>query len=65
VISDDARFIYALNPLVGVLDGFRWATVGGAAPEASDLVSLISGSVLLVTGLVYFRRTERLLADVI
>lgn len=60
------RLIYALNPMVGVIDGFRWALLGqGSFPGG---VILVSGSVTLVTllaGLLYFKQTERTFADVI
>ena len=54
---------YALNPMVGVVDGFRWALVGGTPPGATSLVSLGVVMALLVGGLIYFRRTERTFAD--
>lgn len=58
--------LYALNPMVGVITGFRWALLGGEPPPLS--VTLVSVGVLLTLlygGLLYFRRTERVLADVI
>lgn len=57
------RFLFAANPVVGVLDGFRWAAIGGPAPGVEDLVSLAVGLVVLVTGFAYFRHVERRLAD--
>ena len=63
LVEDGWRFLFSANPMVGVIDGFRWATVDGPAPGAEDLVSLAVCIVLLVTGAVYFRRTERVLAD--
>jgi lipopolysaccharide transport system permease protein len=59
------RYAYALNPVVGVIDGFRWSLVGGSSPHASDIVSFAVMLVVLVSGLVYFRRVERRFADVI
>jgi lipopolysaccharide transport system permease protein len=57
---------YALNPMVGVIDGFRWALLGAANPPPVTIdVSLTTVSVLLLTGLIYFRRTERTFADLI
>jgi lipopolysaccharide transport system permease protein len=56
---------YALNPMVGVVDGFRWALVGGAWPATTFLVSGGVVCVGLVGGLFYFRRTERTFADLI
>jgi lipopolysaccharide transport system permease protein len=58
--------LYSLNPMVGVITGFRWALTGGEPPNiTSGLVSLAAVAVLLLTGLVYFRRAERDFADVI
>jgi len=61
------RGVLALNPLSGVIDGFRWCLLGGDFNLSADLLgrSLIIGAVLLGTGLWYFRRTERTFADVI
>jgi lipopolysaccharide transport system permease protein len=59
------RAIYGLNPMVGVVDGFRWALVGGAWPGTTVLASSSAVLVVLVSGLFYFRRTERTFADVI
>ena len=60
------RALYSLNPLVGVVDGFRWAMLGQAAPDWSMLaVSSAVVMVLLVTGLYYFRRVEQTFADII
>lgn len=59
--------LYSLNPMVGVIDGFRWAISGGRAvlsPSALCL-NLIITFVLLVTGIWYFRKMERTFADVI
>ena len=55
--------LYALNPLVGLLDGFRWSLLEAPPPGAEDLLSLASGVLLLVTGLAYFRHAERQFAD--
>jgi lipopolysaccharide transport system permease protein len=67
VVPGEWRLLYSLNPMAGVIDGFRWSLLGGAAPlywpglAASAAVALGT----LVTGLAYFRRTERRFADVI
>ncbi|MBA2372380.1 MAG: ABC transporter permease [Chloroflexi bacterium] len=58
-------YIFAANPLVGVLDGFRWSVLGGPAPGSHGLVSLAVGVLLLLGGVVHFRRAERRFADVI
>jgi lipopolysaccharide transport system permease protein len=60
------QFVYALNPMVGVIEGFRWSLLGtGTAPGPLILVSAASATVLLVSGAVYFRRTERSFADIV
>lgn len=63
LVEGDWRYLYSVNPMVGVIDGFRWAIVDGPAPGAEDLVSLAVAILLVVTGAIYFRRTESLLAD--
>lgn len=61
-----ARPIYALNPLAGVVEGFRWALLGGPAPSPSILFgSALLVLALLVSGLFYFRRMEQTFADVV
>ena len=59
------RNIYSLNPMVGVVQGFRWALFGGAAPDISLLYSSIAVIVLLISGLYFFRRMEKTFADVV
>jgi lipopolysaccharide transport system permease protein len=60
------RVLYALNPMVGVVEGFRWALLGQAdSPGAMVAVSAGAVAVLLVSGLFYFRRTERTFADIV
>ncbi len=57
---------YQLNPMTGVVDGFRWALLGGTAPPvAAVIVSALVTGVVLWTGVAYFRRTERTFADVV
>jgi lipopolysaccharide transport system permease protein len=58
--------IYGLNPMVGVVDGFRWALLGKAeAPGAMLIVSILSVLVMLTGGLFYFRRMEKSFADIV
>jgi lipopolysaccharide transport system permease protein len=60
------RPLYGLNPMVGVVEGFRWALLNrSTAPGPELLVSLAAVVALLVSGLYYFRRVERTFADVI
>ena len=58
--------VYLLNPMAGALAGFRWSLLGGGpAPVVPVAVSIVVTTLLLLTGLVYFRRVERTFADVI
>jgi lipopolysaccharide transport system permease protein len=60
------RPLLAVNPMTGVIEGFRWALIGsGEAPLAALAGSLLIVLTLLATGLLYFRRMERTFADVI
>jgi lipopolysaccharide transport system permease protein len=67
VVPGRWRFLYSLNPMVGVIDGFRWALLNGRAAIywPSLLLSIMLTLVLLVFGIRYFRRIERTLADII
>lgn len=60
------KAVYALNPMVGVIEGFRWALLGtDTAPGASILISALVATVLLIGGAFYFKRMERVFADVV
>lgn len=61
------RLLYAANPMVGVIDGFRWALLRGDSPLwwPSVLMSAVTTAVVCVVGIWYFRHTERSFADVI
>jgi len=64
VVSGHWRLIYALNPMVGVVNGFRWALLGTqTAPGPMMVVSVFVALLILVSGLFYFRRMERVFAD--
>jgi lipopolysaccharide transport system permease protein len=67
VVPSRWRLLYSLNPIVGVIDGFRWALLNGRAAIywPSFLLSIVLTLVLLVFGITYFRRTERTIADII
>jgi lipopolysaccharide transport system permease protein len=58
---------YSLNPVVGVIDGFRWAILGGRAAIywPGFLLSLLTVAAFLAIGVRYFRKTEKTFADVI
>jgi lipopolysaccharide transport system permease protein len=60
------RTIYALNPMVGVVEGFRWALLGvDTAPGPVVLASALAALGLLVSGMYYFKRMEKTFADVV
>jgi lipopolysaccharide transport system permease protein len=60
------RTLYAANPMVGVVEGFRWALLGTiSAPYAMMAVSYVSALVILLSGVLFFRRMERFFADVV
>lgn len=61
------RLLYSVNPLVGVIDGFRWSLLRGSQPLQFDAlaISMAMTVLLVITGLWHFRRTERTFADVI
>jgi lipopolysaccharide transport system permease protein len=67
VVPQQWRLLYSLNPMVGVIDGFRWAILGGESQIYWPGFALSLGLValLLVSGIWYFRKTERTFADVI
>lgn len=59
------RTLYGINPMVGVVEGFRWALLGtDTAPGSMIIVSTLVAVVLLISGLFYFRRMEKTFADV-
>ncbi len=67
VVPEQWRLLYSLNPMVGIIDGFRWAISGGLSPlRVSDLaLATVVLSVTLWSGARYFRRIERRFADII
>jgi lipopolysaccharide transport system permease protein len=67
IVPAEWRTLYALNPMVGVIDGFRWSLLGGATTWhwPSFVVSFGMVVLMLVSGIKYFRHTERTFADVI
>lgn len=62
-----AKFLYSLNPMVGVIDGFRWCITGGqiVLNEKAFMISIVITLLMLVIGVRYFRRTEKTFADII
>lgn len=67
IVPEQWRLLYSLNPMVGVIDGFRWAILGNNVEFywPGFLLSLFLVLVILITGIYYFRKTERTFADVI
>jgi lipopolysaccharide transport system permease protein len=67
VVPESLRLIYAINPMVGVIDGFRWALLRGQSPLAGPglIASAFVTAVLCLSGIWYFRRTEKSFADII
>jgi lipopolysaccharide transport system permease protein len=64
--NDVLRALYGLNPMTGVVEGFRWALLGtDSAPSVMILASSLAAFLLLVSGLFYFRRMEKTFADVV
>jgi lipopolysaccharide transport system permease protein len=66
IVPETFRPYYGLNPMAGVVQGFRWAILGVGEPVVTDLIASIGIAVfLLVTGTFYFKRMERTFADVV
>ncbi|HVQ36403.1 MAG TPA: ABC transporter permease [Pyrinomonadaceae bacterium] len=66
IVPQRWQLLYSLNPMAGVIEGFRWALLGRHRPSLSALItSAVIVLVLLATGLIYFKRMERDFADVI
>jgi lipopolysaccharide transport system permease protein len=66
LVPERFQAIYSLNPMVGVIEGFRWCLLGTASPNWAAIgVSIAAMAVILVAGLYYFRRAEAWFADVI
>ncbi|MFS8930191.1 ABC transporter permease [Cupriavidus taiwanensis] len=67
VLPEKWRLVYSLNPMVGVIDGFRWSILGGdfSMYWPGLVISAVMSVTLVVTGIWYFRKTESTFADVI
>ena len=65
-VPEKWRLVYALNPMTGVVEGFRWALLNtGTAPGPMVAVSAVIAVLILVSGMFYFRRMERTFADMV
>ncbi|HZD40205.1 MAG TPA: ABC transporter permease [Terriglobales bacterium] len=66
LLPEPWKTVYAINPMVGVVEGFRWALLGTeSAPGPMIAVSSLAAATLLVTGAFYFRRMEKSFADIV
>ena len=66
IVPEKYQWIYGLNPMVGIIEGFRWAMLGTVSPNFGImLVSLVGILVILISGLFYFKKMEKTFADII
>jgi lipopolysaccharide transport system permease protein len=66
LVPEAWRWLYGLNPMTGVIEGFRWALLGQTAPDLALMtVSTLVFVIFLIAGVIYFRQMERQFADVI
>lgn len=64
-IPPEHRLLYSLNPIVGVVEGFRACLLGGPIPWEFIVPGMVTGVLMVLTGAMYFRRMERVIVDVI
>ena len=65
LIPEKYMFIYNLNPMVGIVEGFRWTIAGTSAPDTYTYISFFVILFLFVSGLFYFRQVEKTMADIV
>ncbi len=65
LIPEQYRWLLGLNPMTGVVEGFRWVLLGQEPPGQLFTLSVLITLIVLVTGLIFFRRTERTFADIV
>lgn len=65
LLPEPYRIIYGLNPMAGVIEGFRWALLGTTPPSSLMAVSIGVAIAILISGAFYFRRMEKTFADVV
>jgi lipopolysaccharide transport system permease protein len=66
MVPEKWRYLYAINPMSGVVDGFRWTLLGvGQQPGITTLISTVVAVVMLISGMFYFKRMERQFADMV
>ena len=65
LVPEEYLFLYNLNPMAGIIEGFRWSLLGGAAPGGYFYLSAGMVLFLFFSGLFYFRRVEDVMADIV
>ena len=65
LLDEPWRTLYGINPMVGVIEGFRWALLGTTPPGPMLFISVLAAIAFLVSGAMYFRRMEKSFADVV
>jgi len=65
LVPDKYQLIYNLNPMAGVIQGFRWSVFGGNPPDIYFYISMTVILVLFISGLFYFRKVEDVMADIV
>lgn len=65
LLPEPWRTIYGINPMVGVVEGFRWVMLGSNPPGAMIYISAVTATLVLIGGAFYFRRMERTFADIV
>ena len=66
LVPAEYRWVYSLNPMVGVIEGVRWVILGEGTPDFEALaLSFVAVAVLLVSGLLFFKHMERTFADIV
>jgi lipopolysaccharide transport system permease protein len=65
LVPEKYRMIYGLNPMAGVIEGFRWVLLGTEPPSSMFFLSILMVIVILISGAYYFKRMEKIFADVV
>ena len=65
LVPEQYLFLYNLNPMVGIIEGFRWCVFGGNPPTGYFYMAAGIVVVLFISGLLYFKRVERVMADIV
>ena len=65
LLPERFQIIYGINPMAGVIEGFRWTLLGTESPGSLIAISVIVVIVILISGAFYFRRSEKIFADVV